>query len=119
RKVMSSTDKASDQIREMMKEETTDARLRSGVKGGGCSRLSYSLGFDYEINEVLAIVEKITDILGVMFRQEGPIRDRTTMDVKQNMMGGGLSSDNPNAIVSCGCGPSCRAEGREGTAEKC
>ncbi|HLR67873.1 HesB/IscA family protein [Virgibacillus alimentarius] len=117
--VISITDKACDQIKEMMKEETADARLRFGVKGGGCSGLSYSLGFDYEINEELDMVEKINDIPVVIFKQDIPIIEGTTIDFKQNMMGGGFSIDNPNAIVSCGCGSSFRAEGREGTAEKC
>ena len=40
-----------------MKEESSEAMLRFGVKGGGCSGLSYALGFDQEVNEELEFVE--------------------------------------------------------------
>ncbi len=43
----------------------------------------------------------------------------TTIDFKENMMGGGFTIDNPNAIVSCGCGSSFKAKEREGTPENC
>ncbi len=49
--VLNITDNAKLQIEEMMKEEDAETvRLRFGVKGGGCSGLSYSLGFDYDVN---------------------------------------------------------------------
>lgn len=117
--VITITDNASRQIKEMMKEEEENVRLRFGVKGGGCSGLSYSLGFDYEVNEELDMVDEINDIPVVIFKQDIPIIEGTKIDFKQNMMGGGFSIDNPNAIVSCGCGSSFRAKDREGTPENC
>lgn len=62
------TDRASAQIKEMMKEEPDQSLLRFGVKGGGCSGLSYSLGFEDEVNEELDIVETINDIPIVFFQ---------------------------------------------------
>ncbi|AIF44024.1 iron-sulfur cluster assembly accessory protein [Virgibacillus halodenitrificans] len=117
--VITITDNASKQIQEMMKEETEGAHLRFGIKGGGCSGLSYSLGFEYNINEELDSVEEINGIPVVFFNQDIPILEGTTIDFKQNMMGGGFSIDNPNAIVSCGCGSSFRAKDREGVPENC
>lgn len=113
------TDGASRQIKEMLQEESEGAYLRFGIKGGGCSGLSYSLGFEYEINDQLDIVEEINSIQVVMNKQDVPIIEKTKIDYKENMMGGGFSIDNPNAIVSCGCGSSFRAKDHEGTPENC
>ncbi|MFP3488977.1 iron-sulfur cluster assembly accessory protein, partial [Staphylococcus sp. SIMBA_130] len=109
------TDNASAQIKEMMQEESAGAHLRFGIKGGGCSGLSYSLGFEYDINEELDVVEDINGIPVVFFNQDIPIIEGTTIDFKQNMMGGGFAIDNPNAIVSCGCGSSFRTKDKVGT----
>ncbi|MGM8211962.1 HesB/IscA family protein [Virgibacillus sp. W0430] len=117
--VISITDDARRQIEEMMEDEPKNARLRFGVKGGGCSGLSYSLGFDYEVNEELDKIDEINGIPVVIFKQDIPIIENTVIDFKQNMMGGGFSINNPNAIVSCGCGSSFRAKDTEGTPEKC
>ncbi|TMN21254.1 HesB/IscA family protein [Lentibacillus cibarius] len=117
--VISITDGARDQVKEMMKDESVGVRLRFGVKGGGCSGLSYSLGFEYDVNEELDMVEDINGIPVVINKQDAPIIEGTTLDFKQNMMGGGFSIDNPNAIVSCGCGSSFKAKERTGTPEKC
>ncbi|MGY0693243.1 HesB/IscA family protein [Virgibacillus sp. FSP13] len=117
--VITFTDKAVEQVKEMMKDEEENVRLRFGIKGGGCSGLSYALGFDYDINEELDMVDEIDGIPVTIFKQDIPIIEGTTIDFKQNMMGGGFSIDNPNAIVSCGCGSSFKAKDRAGTPEKC
>lgn len=116
---ISITDSAGEQIKEMMKDEAESARLRFGIKGGGCSGLSYALGFESEINEELDKIEEINGIPVVMNNQDIPIIEGTTIDFKQNMMGGGFSIDNPNAIVSCGCGSSFKAKDRAGTPGDC
>src|SRR5699024_2762244 len=113
------TDSASHQIKEMMKDEEENVRLRFGIKGGGCSGLSYSLVFDYDINDEIDMLEEINSITVVIYKQDITIIEATTIDFKQNMMGGGFSIDNPNAIVSCGCGSSFRAKDYEGTPENC
>lgn len=117
--VITITDQASDQIKEMMKDESENVHLRFGIKGGGCSGLSYSLGFEYEINDQLDTIEEINDIPVVFFNQDIPILEGTEIDFKQNMMGGGFSIENPNAIVSCGCGSSFRTKEKQGTPGDC
>lgn len=117
--IITITDDARTQIKEMMKDESVDARLRFGVKGGGCSGLSYSLGFEEELNEELDVVEVINDIPVVIFKQDIPMIENTVIDFKQNLMGGGFSINNPNAVLSCGCGSSFRPKEFEGEVEKC
>lgn len=114
--ILNITEAASNQIREMMKdEESEDIRLRFGVKGGGCSGLSYAMGFEEDINEELDLVEESSGIPVVINRQDAAIIEGTTIDFKQNMMGGGFTIDNPNAIVSCGCGSSFKTATNAGT----
>ncbi|SER78136.1 iron-sulfur cluster assembly protein [Gracilibacillus ureilyticus] len=118
--ILNITDNAKYQIMEMMKEEDEETvRLRFGVKGGGCSGLSYSLGFDYDVNEELDHTEVTNGIPLTIKKFDIDVIKGTTIDFKQNMMGGGFTIDNPNAIVSCGCGSSFKAKEREGTPENC
>lgn len=117
--VINLTDQAKIRIKEMMKEETEDVRLRFGVRGGGCSGLSYAIGFDTEMNEELDIVEEIDNISVVINSQDVPIIEGTTIDYKENMMGGGFTIDNPNAVFSCGCGSSFRTKEVVGTPGDC
>ncbi|MFQ3544756.1 iron-sulfur cluster assembly accessory protein [Halobacillus rhizosphaerae] len=114
--ILNITEAASHRIKEMMKEEDSEqVRLRFGVKGGGCSGLSYSMGFEDQINEELDITEEAHGIPVVINRQDAAIIEGTTIDFKQNMMGGGFTIDNPNAIVSCGCGSSFKTATNAGT----
>ncbi len=79
--------------------------LRVGVKGGGCSGLSYSLGFDKEAREG----DKKITIDGVnifvdpksLFYLSG-----TQLDYTDGLNGKGFVFNNPNATKSCGCGSS-------------
>ncbi|SFD94222.1 iron-sulfur cluster assembly protein [Lentibacillus persicus] len=117
--IISLTDSAAGQVKEMMQDEEAGARLRFGIQGGGCSGLSYSLGFDHDVNDELDMVEDVNGVPVVINKQDAAIIEGTTIDFKQNMMGGGFSIDNPNAIVSCGCGSSFRTDRSVGTPEKC
>ena len=79
--------------------------LRVGVKGGGCSGLSYSLGFDKEAREG----DKKITIDGVnifvdpksLFYLSG-----TQLDYTDGLNGKGFQFINPNASRTCGCGES-------------
>ncbi|MBO1005000.1 HesB/IscA family protein [Pseudogracilibacillus auburnensis] len=117
--VIKITDDARQQIKEMLKNESKESRLRFGVKGGGCSGLSYSLGFDDEVNEELDMIDEINEIPFVISKLDIPIIENTEIDFKQNMMGGGFSINNPNAIISCGCGSSFRTKDKVGTPGDC
>ncbi len=113
------TDRARQQIKEMLEGEPSGSRLRFGIKGGGCSGLSYALGFDDEVNEDLDKTDEINEIAVVVAKEDIGILENTEIDFKENMMGGGFTINNPNAVMSCGCGSSFRTEETVGAPEKC
>lgn len=113
------TEAASLHIKEMMKHnEEEGALLRVSVKGGGCSGLSYGMGFDHEIQEGDFQFEQ-HGIQVLVDKESAPILQGTKIDYKESMMGGGFTIDNPNAIASCGCGSSFRTATASGTPEEC
>ncbi|MBP2240456.1 iron-sulfur cluster assembly protein [Cytobacillus eiseniae] len=113
------TEAASLQIKEMMKSsEEENAFLRVSVKGGGCSGLSYGMGFAHEIEEMDTKLEQY-GIQILVNKEDAPILQGTKIDYKQSLMGGGFTIDNPNAIASCGCGSSFRTATATGTPEEC
>ncbi|MBM4178261.1 MAG: iron-sulfur cluster assembly accessory protein [Ignavibacteria bacterium] len=82
-----------------------DFGLRLGVKGGGCSGMSYTLGFDGASRDT----DLVLDAEGVrifidsksMFYLMG-----MTLDFSDGLMGKGFTFNNPNATKTCGCGSS-------------
>ncbi|WP_174728312.1 HesB/IscA family protein [Mesobacillus harenae] len=113
------TEAAGLQIKDMMKQnEEEGAFLRVAIKGGGCSGLSYGMGFDHEAGENDIQLEQHGIKILVQQEDEGILRG-TTIDYKQSMMGGGFTIENPNAIASCGCGSSFKTATNQGTPENC
>lgn len=83
--------------------ETT--ALRVGVKGGGCSGFSYTLGFDDSVNEV----DQVNEVDGVRVICDPKsflYLNGTQVDFEESLMGRGFKFVNPNATKSCGCGES-------------
>ena len=79
--------------------------LRMGVKGGGCSGMSYQLEFDSEMGPH----DKEFDIDGVRVvcdKKSYLYLNGTTLDYVQQGLTGGFTFVNPNAKSSCGCGTS-------------
>ncbi|PLX22664.1 MAG: iron-sulfur cluster insertion protein ErpA [Ignavibacteria bacterium] len=101
------TEKAAQEIAKIRAENGIpgEYNLRIGVKGGGCSGLTYSLGFDGEQNDG----DEILEISGVklvvdsksLFYLEG-----TEVDYSDGLQGRGFVFNNPNAVRTCGCGSS-------------
>ena len=78
--------------------------LRVGVKGGGCSGMSYLLGFDskkendsvYDFEGLTFVMEKAHEmyLYGMEIDWQGGLNSR------------GFTFQNPNASKTCGCGTS-------------
>jgi iron-sulfur cluster assembly protein len=79
--------------------------LRMGVKGGGCSGLSYSLEFDSELGPHDKEFE-IDGVKVVVDRKSYLYLNGTTLDYVTQGLTGGFTFVNPKAKSSCGCGTS-------------
>jgi len=95
------------QVKFLIAKKGNDAlALRIGVKGGGCSGLSYTMTLDetatdrdftYEIDGLRVFVDK----------RSARFLDGIQLDYTvQNLLEGGWKWTNPNAQRSCGCGTS-------------
>ena len=94
------------EITRLINEEGFDRSkyLRVGVKGGGCSGMTYILGFDdrnekdalYEVNGLTFIIQPSHELYlsGMEIDWQGGLNAR------------GFSFSNPNASKTCGCGTS-------------
>lgn len=78
--------------------------LRVGVKGGGCSGLSYVLGFDGKEDD-----DEIYDIEGIpviMKHAHGIYLFGIKINYEDGLNARGFVFNNPNASSTCGCGSS-------------
>lgn len=79
--------------------------LRLGVKGGGCSGLSYSIGFDTHPRERDRIFE-FEDVRVFVDPKSFVYLNGITLDYEETLMRQGFNFVNPNSTRSCGCGTS-------------
>ena len=79
--------------------------LRVGVKGGGCSGFSYTLGFDDSVAETDQINE-VEGVRVICYPKSFLYLNGTLVDFEDNLMGRGFKFGNPNASKTCGCGES-------------
>ena len=94
------------EVKRLMNEPNFDNSkfLRVGVKGGGCSGMTYVLDFDtkkendeiHEVGDLSFIIDKSHAIylIGMEVEWEGGLNAR------------GFTFANPNASSTCGCGTS-------------
>ena len=105
--MISLTERAVKELRRIVAEQKLpeDTVVRVGVKGGGCSGFSYSLGFDDTIHEDDQVGEAegfrvVCDPKSFLYL------NGTQLDFEESLMGRGFKFGNPNASKTCGCGES-------------
>ncbi|MEY3983245.1 MAG: hypothetical protein RL160_802 [Bacteroidota bacterium] len=81
-----------------------DQFLRIGVKGGGCSGMSYLLAFDKKEDKDQEFM--IDDIPVVMNKAHSMYVAGMVIDWEEGLSNRGFTFSNPNAKETCGCGQS-------------
>ena len=101
------TERARAEVRRIIAEQnlSDETALRIGVKGGGCSGFSYTLGFDDQFSE-LDQLNTVEGVKVVCDPKSFLYLNGTQIDFEDNLMGRGFKFGNPNASNSCGCGES-------------
>ena len=100
------TDVAKEEVKKLIEQQNKPgAFLRVGVKGGGCSGLSYDVQFDDKINEYDRVYE-INGVKVVCDSKSFIYLDGMAIDFSKELVGGGFKFINPNATGTCGCGTS-------------
>jgi iron-sulfur cluster assembly protein len=101
------TERAAKEVARIIDEQKLPdgTALRVGVKGGGCSGFSYTLGFDDSVSDVDQISEA-NGVRVVCDPKSFLYLNGTEIDFEDNLMGRGFKFGNPNAAKSCGCGES-------------
>jgi iron-sulfur cluster assembly accessory protein len=94
------------EVKRLMSAEGFDAtqKLRIGVKGGGCSGMSYILGFDNETEKDSHF--EIDGIPCIMEKAHGIYLMGMQVDWQDGLNSRGFTFNNPNASKTCGCGTS-------------
>ena len=100
------SEKAAAKIKVLAAEKgTPGGGLRLGVKGGGCSGLSYFIDWAAAPAKLDQVIERdgarvFVDPKSAVFLQG------TTVDWQQTLMQSGFVFRNPNVKTACGCGES-------------
>ena len=110
--IVTLTENAVKQVKRQMAKAGQEGKcLRLGVRGGGCSGLSYVIDFDDEVDPEFDRTWTVGDLNVVVDRKSALFLKGTTLDYNiKNLMEGGFIFENPNAVRSCGCGTSFTAK---------
>jgi iron-sulfur cluster assembly protein len=104
--VMRLTDAAAERIRALQAASGKEiARVRIGVKNGGCAGMEYTMQYADEPGPHDEVIEDkgiklLIDPTAVMFLLG------TEMDYRSDRMRSGFVFNNPNQTSACGCGES-------------
>ena len=104
------TDTAAKKVSDLRLEEgKPEWALRIRVVGGGCSGMSYELGWEDQESADDNVIEPAQGIRVFVDPHSAPYLAGSEIDYVDNqMLGAGFAIKNPNVKSSCGCGQSHR-----------
>lgn len=101
------SEKAAAHIQKLMaKQGIAEGGLRVGIKGGGCSGLSYTFSWEKEARLGDQVFEGTGGTRIFVDKKSLIYLSGTTLEYDSALMGKGLHFVNPNAKASCSCGSS-------------
>lgn len=103
------TEKAAKEIQRLLAADATasnDSYLRVMVVGGGCSGMSYKLGFEAKPLESGDKSFEDKGVRIVIDQKSLLYLSGTQLDFSDGLNGTGFTFSNPNAKRTCGCGTS-------------
>lgn len=113
------TDQALGQLKGLMEQQNmTDLGLRVFVAPGGCSGFQYGMRFEDQRLDG-DIVEEREGISLFVDEFSAEYLEGAEIDYVDELMGGGFTIHNPNAISSCSCGQSFTSAQDGGSARPC
>ncbi|HCN84314.1 MAG TPA: iron-sulfur cluster assembly accessory protein [Sphingobacteriaceae bacterium] len=103
---VSLSDGAKQEIKKLIQQQELgeDFGLRLGVEGGGCSGMTYVLGFDQKKEGDQEYY--IDGIKVYMHKAHGLYLAGMEVDFENGLNARGFTFNNPNASSTCGCGTS-------------
>jgi iron-sulfur cluster assembly protein len=116
------SDTAREQLKGLIADQPADRALglRVFIQSGGCSGFSYGMGLDEnpprEDDQVVDVdggIKVYVDAYSSQYLQGAEI------DYVDELMGGGFTIHNPNAVRTCGCGHSFQTADSAGEAKSC
>ena len=102
------TEAAAQEIaRQREKRGNPNARIRVGVRGGGCTGFTYVFEWADEVKPTDKEFKATGHDIGIVVDPKSLVYlGGMTLDFVRGMMGHGFKFNNPNAKGSCGCGES-------------
>jgi iron-sulfur cluster assembly protein len=103
--IMTVTDVAAEQIRQVMAGKPDAVALKIGLKKGGCAGMEYTLDWADEVGKHDEVIETngvklLVDPMAVMYMFG------TVMDYQIDKFSAQFVFNNPNQTSACGCGES-------------
>ena len=109
------------QLKDLIVEQAPEQQvgLRVYIQSGGCSGFSYGMGLDENPPKADDQVVEVEGLKVYVDSFSAQYLDGAEIDFVDQLMGGGFTIHNPNAVKTCGCGHSFQTADSAGEARAC